>query len=57
MNGDANSDKDNSAEGFCFKIAFNDKYADEYEALANREMLKACRLNIMISLGQPLPEI
>lgn len=41
MNGDANSDKDNSAEGFCFKIAFNDKYADEYEALVQQGDVKS----------------
>ena len=35
MNGDANSDRDNNAEGFLFKIAFNDKYADEYETLVS----------------------
>ena len=41
MNGDANSDRDNSAEGFCFKIAFNDKYADEYEALVQQRNVKS----------------
>ncbi|MBH1941058.1 AAA family ATPase [Mobilitalea sibirica] len=41
MNGDANSDKDNSAEGFSFKIAFNDKYSDEYEALIKQADLKS----------------
>ncbi|WP_248005106.1 ATP-dependent nuclease [Coprococcus comes] len=41
MNGDANSDRDNSAEGFCFKIAFNDKYADEYEALVQQGDVKS----------------
>lgn len=41
MNGDANSDRDNSAEGFCFKIAFNDKYADEYEALVQQGNVKS----------------
>ena len=41
MNGNANSDRDNSAEGFCFRIAFNDKYADEYEALVQRGNVKS----------------
>ena len=41
MNGDANSDRDDSAEGFCFKIAFNDKYADEYEALVQQGNVKS----------------
>ena len=41
MNGDANSDRDNSAEGFCFKIAFNDKYVDEYEALVQQSNVKS----------------
>lgn len=41
MNGDANSDRDNSAEGFCFKIAFNDKYGDEYEALVQQGDVKS----------------
>lgn len=57
MNGDANSDRDNSAEGFCFKIAFNDKYADEYEALVQQGDVKSLPMNIMILLGQPLPEM
>ena len=41
MNGDANTDRDNSAEGFCFKIAFNDKYADEYESLLKQGNVKS----------------
>ena len=41
MNGNANSDRDNSADGFCFRIAFNDKYADEYEALVQRGNVKS----------------
>ena len=41
MNGNANSDRDNSAEGFCFRMAFNDKYADEYEALVQRGNVKS----------------
>lgn len=41
MNGNANTDRDNSAEGFCFRIAFNDKYADEYEALVQRGNVKS----------------
>lgn len=41
MNWNANSDRDNSAEGFCFRIAFNDKYADEYEALVQRGNVKS----------------
>lgn len=41
MNGNANSDRDNSAEGFCFRIAFNDKYADEYEAVVQRGNVKS----------------
>lgn len=41
MNGNANSERDNSAEGFCFRIAFNDKYADEYEALVQRGNVKS----------------
>lgn len=41
MNGDANSDRDNSAEVFCFKIAFNNKYADEYEALVQQGDVKS----------------
>ena len=57
MNGNANSDRDNSAEGFCFRIAFNDKYADEYEALVQRGNVKVYRLSIMILLGQLLLEI
>lgn len=41
MNGDANSDKDNAAEGFCFKAFFNDKYADEYEVLVKQGNIKS----------------
>ncbi len=41
MNGDANSDRDSSAEGFCFKVIFNDKYADEYEALVKQGNIKS----------------
>ena len=41
MNGDANSDRDNAAEGFCFRIAFNEKYADEYEALIKQGNIKS----------------
>ena len=41
MNGDANTDKNNNAEGFCFKIAFNDKYCDEYEALIKQGDVKS----------------
>lgn len=41
MNGDGNSDRNSSAEGFCFKIAFNEKYADEYEALLSQGNIKS----------------
>lgn len=41
MNGNSNSDKDNNAEGLCFKIAFNDNYVDEYEALIKQGDLKS----------------
>lgn len=41
MNGNANSDRDNNAEGFCFKIAFNEKYADEYEVLVKNGNVKS----------------
>lgn len=41
MNGDANSDKDNTAEGFFFSIVFNDKYVDEYEALVKQGNIKS----------------
>ena len=41
MNGDANTDKNSNAEGFCFKIAFNDKYAEEYEALVKAGDVKS----------------
>lgn len=41
MNGDANTDKNNEAEGFCFKIAFNDKYSDEYETLVKKGDIKS----------------
>lgn len=41
MNGNDNSDKDNDAEGFCFKIAFNDKYSDEYEELVKQGDVKS----------------
>ena len=41
MTGDANSDRDSSAEGFCFKVIFNDKYADEYEALVKQGNIKS----------------
>ena len=41
MNGDANSDRDISAEGFCFRIAFNDKYSDEYETLIRKRDVKS----------------
>ena len=41
MNGNFNSDKDNDAEGFKFTIAFNDKYADEYEALIKQGNIKS----------------
>lgn len=41
MNGDANSDKDNTAEGFCFKIVFNEKYAAEYETLVKQGNIKS----------------
>lgn len=41
MNGDNNSDKDSTAEGFCFKVAFNDKYSDEYEELVKQGDVKS----------------
>lgn len=41
MNGDANTDKNANAEGFCFKIAFNDKYAEEYESLVKAGDVKS----------------
>ncbi len=41
MNGDENSDRDNDAEGFCFKISFNEKYAVEYEALIQQGDVKS----------------
>lgn len=41
MNGNANSDRDGDAEGFCFKIAFADQYVDEYEALVREGDVKS----------------
>lgn len=41
MNGDGNSDRDKNAEGFCFKIAFNEDYAEEYEILLNQDNIKS----------------
>lgn len=41
MNGNGNSDKDNSAKGFCFKIAFNEDYAEEYESLLKQKNIKS----------------
>lgn len=41
MNGNGNSDKDNTAKGFCFKIAFNEDYAEEYEILLNQDSIKS----------------
>lgn len=41
MNGDGNSDRDKKAEGFCFKIAFNEDYAEEYEILLNQGNIKS----------------
>lgn len=41
MNGNNNTDKDNDAEGFCFKIAFNDKYKEEYETTILLENVKS----------------
>lgn len=41
MNGNANSDRDSGAEGFCFKIAFDDRYADEYETLIQQGDVKS----------------
>ena len=37
LNGNDNIDKLNEAEGFFFKIAFNDKYLDEYETLVKNK--------------------
>ena len=39
--GDNNTDKDHLAEGFCFKIEFNEKYAAEYESLIKQGDLKS----------------
>lgn len=41
MNGDANTDKNSKAEGFCFKIAFNEKYTEEYEDLIEQGDIKS----------------
>lgn len=41
MNGNGNSDKDNYAKGFCFKIAFNEDYAEEYESLLKQKNIKS----------------
>ena len=41
FNGDNNTDKDHQAEGFCFKIEFNEKYAAEYESLIKQGDLKS----------------
>lgn len=41
MNGDANTDKNANAEGFCFMVSFNDKYAEEYESLVKAGDVKS----------------
>lgn len=41
MNGDNNTDKSKEAEGFSFKIAFNDKYSDEYSELVKQKDIKS----------------
>lgn len=41
MNGNDNTDKSNDAEGFYFKIAFNEKYLDEYADLVRNNDIKS----------------
>ena len=41
LQGNDNTDKDNTAQGFYLKIAFNDKYSDEYEALVKSNGVKS----------------
>lgn len=41
MIGNGNTDRSNKAEGFSFKIAFNDKYADEYSELVKQKDIKS----------------
>ncbi len=41
LQGNDNTDKDNNAQGFYLKIAFNNKYADEYEVLVKSNGVKS----------------